>query len=143
MIVLVVSKVTPSLRGALTRWLLEVQTGVFVGTVSKQVRDRLWTMVLGRKRLGACALIARANNEQGFTIATSGESRHAVVDFDGLTLIRVVPKLSGRSSGRPSAAGNPPVEACGGDPPVRGPVEAGTRDREISHPECTVLPRAE
>lgn len=31
-------------------------------------------------------------------------------------------------------------EACGGDPPVRGPVEAGTRDREISHHARTVLP---
>ena len=81
-------------------------------------------MVQGRKRLGACTLIVRAPNEQGFSIASTGETRHVTVDFDGLTLIRVTPKLSGRASARSVAPENPSGDVCGGDPPVRGPVEA-------------------
>lgn len=87
MTVIVVSRVTPGLRGALTRWMLEVHPGVFVGTVSARVRDRLWSMVQGRLRLGACTLLATAKNEQGFSIATAGDARRRVVDHEGLQLL--------------------------------------------------------
>lgn len=91
MTVLVVSRVTPALRGMLTRWLLEVHPGVFVGTVSHRVRVRLWDMVQGRKRLGACLLVCRAPNEQGFTLEACGEPRRRVVDYDGLHLLATNP----------------------------------------------------
>ncbi len=45
MIVLILEKVPTSLRGELTRWLLELKAGVFVGKVSAMVRDRLWEHV--------------------------------------------------------------------------------------------------
>jgi CRISPR-associated endoribonuclease Cas2 subtype I-E len=86
MTVVIVSRVTPALRGALTRWLLEIHPGVFVGTVSARVRARLWAMVQGRQRLGACTLIASAKNEQGFAIETNGDPRRALRDYDGLQL---------------------------------------------------------
>lgn len=87
MTIIVVSRVTPALRGTLTRWLLEVHPGVFVGTVSARVRERLWSMVQGRRRLGACMLIATAKTEQGFAIQTNGDPRRRLVDFDGLNLL--------------------------------------------------------
>jgi len=71
------------------------------------------------------------------------DSRRTIVDYDGLTLIRVTPKLSGRAPARSVAPENPSGDACGGDPPVRGPVEAGKQDSDVLHPECTVLPRTE
>lgn len=142
MIVLVVSKVTPALRGLLTRWLLEVQAGVFVGAVSQQVSDRLWCLVQGRRRLGACALISRANNEQGFSIVTAGEPRRSVIDCDGLMLMRLSPptKLSDRMQVRSVTAENPLAEVCGGDPSARGPVEAEKGGGDVPHPDRTVLP---
>lgn len=88
MTLIVVTRVPASLRGQLTRWLLEIKPGVFLGSVSARVRERLWAMVLGRKRLGACALVADAPNEQGFTIVTAGDDARSVVDLDGLQLVR-------------------------------------------------------
>ncbi|MEI8259518.1 MAG: type I-E CRISPR-associated endoribonuclease Cas2e, partial [Deltaproteobacteria bacterium] len=45
LIVIVVERATPGLRGQLTRWMLEVRAGVFVGTLSSRVRDKLWALV--------------------------------------------------------------------------------------------------
>ena len=42
MTVIVLEKVPVALRGELTRWLLEIASGVFVGTISGLVRDLLW-----------------------------------------------------------------------------------------------------
>ena len=41
MIVLILSAAPASLRGSMTRWLLEVSPGVFVGHLSARVRDEL------------------------------------------------------------------------------------------------------
>jgi putative transposase len=49
-------------------------------------------------------------------------------------------KIKGRAV-RPSATGKQPVEASGGDAPARAPVERGTLDREVGHPERTVEPQ--
>jgi putative transposase len=54
---------------------------------------------------------------------------------------RATIKIKGRAKAQTETAGKPPAEACGGDAPVRAPVEAGTVPREGDHPECTVLPR--
>ena len=50
MIVMVLERVTPSLRGELTRWLIQPKTGVFVGRVSARVRDLLWEKIASAKK---------------------------------------------------------------------------------------------
>ena len=87
--VLVVEKAPPSLRGELTRWLLEPRTGVFVGDVSAQVRELLWGLVQEKIRAGGAVLIHNADREQGFALRAVGDTARALVDFDGLTLVRV------------------------------------------------------
>ena len=42
MIVITLSKTPASLRGDLTKWCQEIQTGVYVGSVNAKVRDLLW-----------------------------------------------------------------------------------------------------
>jgi len=42
MVVMILEKVPQSLRGELTRWLVEVKTGVYVGHVNGLVRELLW-----------------------------------------------------------------------------------------------------
>ena len=88
MMVLTMERVPRSLRGELTRWLIEVKTGTFVGRVSAMVRDKLWEMVCKKVKGGGALLIHRTDNEQGFDIRTVGETDKVVVDFDGLLLIR-------------------------------------------------------
>ena len=88
MTVLVVERVRASLRGELTRWLLEVHAGVFVGTPPASVRDGLWSKACESAGAGGCVLAYQSEGEQGFTIRTCGSTRRAIEDWDGLTLVR-------------------------------------------------------
>ncbi len=94
MMVLLLERTSLALRGELTRWLLEVRAGVFVGRVSAQVRDLLWERVCGQRGHRAAMLIYQTNTEQGFVIRTVGETSRQVVDFDGLQLVRLVQRSS-------------------------------------------------
>lgn len=87
-IVLVLERVSASLRGELTRWFVEPKTGVFVGRVSGQVRDLMWELVCDRLGSGGGIMIHPTNNEQGFEIRTHGETRSELMDFEGLMLFR-------------------------------------------------------
>lgn len=89
MVVIVLEKVPKRLRGELSRWMLEVSTGVFVGSMSALVRDLLWEKCKEKKTVGRCCQMYRTNNEQGFAIRTHGDTTRTLVDFDGLTLVAV------------------------------------------------------
>ena len=52
MLVMIVERRPKSLRGALSRWLMEVRPGVFLGNPSQRVRDELWRKVTSRPPLG-------------------------------------------------------------------------------------------
>ena len=88
MTLIVLERVTPGVRGRLTRWLVEVHPGVFLGKVSPRVREKLWAAILGTRRLGSCLLAHSAPTEQGFVLQAAGDPSRTVVDFDGLTLLR-------------------------------------------------------
>lgn len=89
MVVMILERVAPSLRGELTRWMLEPKAGVFIGTVSAAVRERLWDKVCRGMRDGAGMMIYTANSEQGFRIEYWGETGRLARDFEGLTLIQI------------------------------------------------------
>lgn len=87
MVVLVLIAVPPGLRGHVTRWLVELTPGVFAGSVSSRVRDRLWSTVEERVGDGQAVLVHRVRNEQGWTVRTTGRDRWRPVDLDGLILM--------------------------------------------------------
>lgn len=89
MVVLVLERAPTSLRGELTRWLLEPHTNVFVGKVSGMVRDRLWKKVCASAGTGGAILIHAAEGEQGFAVRTHGQTTRRVVDFEGLWLVQI------------------------------------------------------
>lgn len=88
MVVMILERVPPGLRGELTRWFLEPKAGVFVGRVSAMVRDRLWEKACGQAKDGGCTMIYSSDNEQGYRISSWGKTTRSVEDFDGLLLIR-------------------------------------------------------
>ncbi len=88
MVVIILEKVSTSLRGELTRWLIEPHPGVFVGHVSGMVRDRLWDKCCERLRDGGVVQMWSTNNEQRFAIRAAGDTRREVIDCEGLNLIR-------------------------------------------------------
>ena len=97
MVVLVIEHVSPSLRGELTRWLLEPRAGLFVGKVSGMVRERLWDYVVRKAPDCGIIMLYSAKCEQGFAMRGHGDTTRRAVDFEGLTLIqRDDPRLKRR-----------------------------------------------
>lgn len=86
MIVIVVTACPEGLRGELTRWLLEITPGVFVGKLSARVRERVWERVTAGVGTGRAAMAWTARTEQGMDFVTHGDTWD-VTDFDGLKLI--------------------------------------------------------
>ncbi|MDR7556558.1 MAG: type I-E CRISPR-associated endoribonuclease Cas2e [Armatimonadota bacterium] len=89
MVVLILERVPKSLRGELTRWMVEVDTGMFVGKLSATVRELLWVKCLEKAKGGRCCLVHRTNTEQGFSVRVAGYEDRFVRDFDGLQLVTV------------------------------------------------------
>jgi CRISPR-associated protein Cas2 len=87
MSVLILNACPPGLRGHVTRWLLEIAPGVFVGRVSARVRDGIWQRVCAHKGSGRALLVFSADNEQRLQFRCH-DSAWDPVDFDGLMLIR-------------------------------------------------------
>jgi len=88
MVILVVSRVPVSLRGRLSRWLVQMKPGVFVGTLSHRVRSRLWDSTCRSLRSGWAVLLYPAKTEQGFSIQTHGDGPVVMEDFEGLWLAK-------------------------------------------------------
>jgi CRISPR-associated protein Cas2 len=86
MTILILERVQASLRGELTRWMIQPKTGVFVGWLSARVRKLLWFKTIGSIKNGAALLIYTDNNEQGFTIQRYGDTSKVITDFEGLLL---------------------------------------------------------
>ncbi|MGI5851584.1 MAG: type I-E CRISPR-associated endoribonuclease Cas2e, partial [Caldicoprobacterales bacterium] len=86
MIVIILSNCPPALRGDLTKWLQEVNTGVYVGQVSARVRDELWKRVQGNVKSGRATMVFNTNNEQRMDFRVHNTSWEPI-DFDGLKLM--------------------------------------------------------
>ncbi|WP_404870936.1 type I-E CRISPR-associated endoribonuclease Cas2e (plasmid) [Kitasatospora griseola] len=101
--VLSVTAVPDHVRGALTRWLIEVTPHLYVGTVSAKVREELWSAVAGCVADGVAVLVHPTQNEQGFDLRTVGAQRRNPVDFDGLLLVAQArsPEPNGQETAKP------------------------------------------
>ncbi|RIK55770.1 MAG: type I-E CRISPR-associated endoribonuclease Cas2 [Chloroflexi bacterium] len=88
MVVMILEKVPTSLRGELSRWMIEPHPGVFVGHVSGMVRDRLWDKVCGQLKEGGAVQAWSTNREQRFMIRMAGNTDRQIVDYEGLYLVQ-------------------------------------------------------
>lgn len=93
MLVIVLENVPPRLRGRMAVFLLEVRAGVYVGDVSKKVRELLWSYVVEGIEQGNAVLIWSTNTESGFDVETLGQNRRVPVEYDGLKLISFLPSV--------------------------------------------------
>ena len=89
MVVIILESVPTSLRGELTRWLVEPHPGVFVGHLSGMVRDKLWEKCCQKVKEGGVLQLWSTNNEQRFAMRSFGVTRRELVDFEGLQLIHL------------------------------------------------------
>lgn len=86
MTVIVLIAAPDGLRGHLSRWMVEVSAGVFVGNLSRRVRDGIWETLVDRIGEAQAVMIEPATNEQRWAIRTAGIDRWYPVDYDGLIL---------------------------------------------------------
>ena len=93
MVVFVLERVPSGVRGDLARWLLEVRTGVFVGRLGADVRERLWDRVVselvGQQDAGAAVMVHAVDNEQGYALRIWGDPSRELAYFDGLALVLI------------------------------------------------------
>jgi CRISPR-associated protein Cas2 len=103
MLVIVVENAPERLRGRLACWLLQVRAGVYVGDVSRRVREMLWEQVESGIGPGNAVAAWSSNNESGFELATLGPNRRIPVEFDGLTLVAFTPEVVAGELARPAS----------------------------------------
>lgn len=92
MLVIVTENVPPRLRGRLAVWLLEIRAGVYVGDVSRRVREMVWYQVGELAGDGNVVMAWATNTESGFDFVTYGKNRRMPVELDGLRLVKFLPE---------------------------------------------------
>jgi CRISPR-associated protein Cas2 len=102
MVVIVLSACPAGLRGHLTRWLLEISAGVFVGHVSARVRDLMWLNVCELSGGGRALMVFSVPGEQRMDFKVHNHHWQPT-DFDGLTL------MMRPSDSTPSVTDSPPA----------------------------------
>lgn len=86
-VVIVTTNIPEHLQGYLSRFLMQVDTSVYVGNVSRRVRDNLWKRCVGASSVGTLTVINNdPSREQGFAVNTLGPNRRRIKDYDGLLL---------------------------------------------------------
>lgn len=86
MVVVTLTDCPPRLRGDLSKWLLEINTGVYVGKVSARVREELWERICENILHGRATMVYNTNNEQGIAFHVHNTTWKPI-DFEGITLM--------------------------------------------------------
>lgn len=86
MTVVVLTVVPAGLRGHLTRWMLEISAGVYVGFVTKRVRELMWLRIVEMSGEGRAIMVYAARNEQRLAFKVH-KHQWEPVDFDGVELM--------------------------------------------------------
>ena len=92
MLVIVTENVPSRLRGRLGLWLVEVRAGVYVGDVSRRVREMIWDNLEKGVEDGNVVMAWTSNNESGFDFLTLGSNRRIPVEMDGIKLVSFLPQ---------------------------------------------------
>lgn len=99
MIIMILEKVPLGLRGELSRWLLEPQSGVFIGHASARVRDELWDKCCEKSKAGGVFQAWSTNQEQRFQMRSFGDTSRQILEFEGLQLIQIPHDLDEKANG--------------------------------------------
>lgn len=86
MVVIVTTSVNARLNGAMSRWMLQIKAGVFVGKLSKKVQMELWEAAKSHVGNGSAVMVTPSNCDQGYQILSHGDSPRHLIDFDGITM---------------------------------------------------------
>ena len=85
------------LEGQISRKLLEIRPGVYVGSLSKRQLEVLWGAVI-ESTPKAALIVYAAKTETGVSMKSVGHHRYQILESDGLQLIST--KKIGRFSAK-------------------------------------------
>ncbi len=102
MIVVTLTDCPPRLRGDLTKWLVEINTGVYVGQLNQRVWEKLWQRICDNLPRGRATMVYSAANEQRMEFRVHNTTWEPV-DFEGLTLMRRPNMTQAAEAAPPSA----------------------------------------
>jgi len=86
MTIIIMENVPPSLRGELTKWMIEIKAGVFIAKLNALVRKLLWQKCEQNKGDGSLIMVWATNTEQGFDIKHKDVKDYIPIDFEGIYL---------------------------------------------------------
>lgn len=76
-------------HGVISRYLLRVGVGVYVGSLSLRVRILMWEQACAKANRGTLTLVYPSATPQGFTLESTGHPAPWLLDFDGLVFLRL------------------------------------------------------
>ena len=86
--VITLKKTPSSLRGDLTKWMQEIDTGIYIGNFNSKVREELWKRVIENVKEGEATICYASRNEIGYDFKTNSKDI-SIIDFDGIPLVMV------------------------------------------------------
>ncbi len=92
MTMIVTENVPPRLRGRLAIWLIQVRLGVYIGNVSRRVREMIWEQCVHFIDEGNVVMGWATNTESGFDFQTIGKNRRIPIELEGLRLVSFLPQ---------------------------------------------------
>lgn len=88
MVVFYLKKFPQRTRGLLSRYTIELSSGLFVGKVGKRMREELWGRIVEDAPPDGFACISwSVPTAQGLEILSWGKSDYSVVEYDGLVML--------------------------------------------------------
>ena len=88
MMILVVERASPKIRGYLSSWCLQVSTGVYVANLPQAIRQQIWAQLdeWAPPQMAAVLLWTRSDTEQGLRFLQLGNPRRKLCELEGLVV---------------------------------------------------------
>ena len=88
MMILVVERASPKIRGYLSSWCLQVATGVYVANLPHAIRLQVWAQVeeWAPPQMAAVLVWTRSDNEQGLRFLQLGSPGRRLLEVEGLVV---------------------------------------------------------
>ncbi len=104
-VIVVLSDCPKKLRGDMTKWFIEVNTGVYVANLNARVRDELWSRITENIGKGHATMVYSCNNEQHMDFRVHN-SYWQPKDFEGIKLM-LRPAQKNNTADIPESLHNP------------------------------------
>lgn len=93
MLVMVLERAPPKLRGYCSSWALQVATGVYVANLPKKTRESIWEQVIAwaDPETRVVMVWSSQRTEQGLDYKILGSPRRTITDREGLLISTWIP----------------------------------------------------